>query len=320
MSQTVPTGRTHLRRRPPRPRRFGRAPWPRVGRLHEHHHREPRPARPPRPGRGELLVPGSSAGVRVPRRRNRRRHPREQHPAGGVHLRQHDDPRDRRARELRALGEEAALPRQLVHLPARCAPADDRRGTPHRSARTHQRGVRDRQDRRHQALPVLPRAVRRQLHLGDADEPLRAERQLRPAEQPRAAGADAQVPRREGQRARERSRCGARARPSESSSTSTTSPTRACSSWTSTRARSTSTSAPASTSASASSPRPCATWCTPRPSSCSTPSKPDGAPRKLLDVESHQRTRVEGDDRAARGHRVDLRVVPRAPRAPVATP
>ena len=38
-------------------------------------------------------------------------------------------------------------------------------------------------------------------------------------------------------------------------------------------------------------------------------SKPDGAPRKLLDVSRHQRARLEGDDRAARGHRVDLRLV-----------
>ena len=47
----------------------------------------------------------------------------------------------------------------------------------------------------------LCQAYRRQygceLHLGDADEPLRPERQLRSDQLARAAGADAQVPRRE---------------------------------------------------------------------------------------------------------------------------
>ena len=38
--------------------------------------------------------------------------------------------------------------------------------------------------------------VRVRLHLGDADQPVRPERQLRPHLQPRAAGADPQVPRR----------------------------------------------------------------------------------------------------------------------------
>ena len=54
----------------------------------------------------------------------------------------------------------------------------------------------DRQDRRDQAVPGVPPAVRLQLHLGDADEPVRPERQLRPHQLPRAAGADPQVPRR----------------------------------------------------------------------------------------------------------------------------
>ena len=50
----------------------------------------------------------------------------------------------------------------------------------HRAARADQRVVRHRQDRRHQAVPGLPPAVRLRLHLGDADQPLRPERQLRP--------------------------------------------------------------------------------------------------------------------------------------------
>ena len=85
----------------------------------------------------------------------------------------------------------AALPRQLVHLPPRVPAADHRGGPAHRAARAHQRGVRRRQDLRHQALPGLPRAVRLRLHLGHAHQPLRPERQLRPHRLARAAGADA---------------------------------------------------------------------------------------------------------------------------------
>ena len=76
--------------------------------------------------------------------------------------------------------EEAAVSRQLVHLPARRAAADDGRGAADRPARADQRGLRDRQDRRHQAVPGVSQAVRLRLHLGDADQPLRPERQLRP--------------------------------------------------------------------------------------------------------------------------------------------
>ena len=85
--------------------------------------------------------------------------------------------------------------------PRECAAADPRGLPAHRPARADQRGLRDRQDRRHQALPGLPPAVRIELHLGDADQPLRPGRQLRPPELARAAGADAQVPRRRSCRA-----------------------------------------------------------------------------------------------------------------------
>ena len=98
----------------------------------------------------------------------------------------------------------SCLPRQLVHLSARL-PAADPRGVPaHRPARADQRGLRHRQDRRAQVVRGLPPAVRLQFHLGDADEPVRAERQLRPDELARAAGADPQVSRvpRERRRAR----------------------------------------------------------------------------------------------------------------------
>ena len=87
---------------------------------------------------------------------------------------------------------EAAVPRLLLHLSEARAAADPRGCAADRPARADQRMVRDRQDRRHQAVPGLPQAVRLRLHLGDADQPLRARRQLRPGHQPRAAGADPQ--------------------------------------------------------------------------------------------------------------------------------
>ena len=44
------------------------------------------------------------------------------------------------------------------------------------TARVHQRALRRGQDRRHRALPELPAPVRVQLHLGDADQPVRSRR------------------------------------------------------------------------------------------------------------------------------------------------
>ena len=117
---------------------------------------------------------------------------------------------------------------QLVHLPAPRPPADHRGPAPHRPARADQRGVRPRQDHRHQAVRGLPPAVRLQLHLGHAHQPLRARRQLRPGRPPRA-DADAPLPRGAGRPASRRSRCGARAARAASCCTWPTWPTPASS-------------------------------------------------------------------------------------------
>ena len=73
-----------------------------------------------RANRPESRLPGGGHG---------RRHPGQLHPAGGVHLRQHDDPRHGGARRPPVRREEAPLPRQLLHLPAR-VPAADEGGAP----------------------------------------------------------------------------------------------------------------------------------------------------------------------------------------------
>ena len=249
-------------------------------------HRHPRPARPARPGGGQLLVPGQPARVRVPRRRHRRRHPRQLHPAGRVPLRQHDDPRHGGARRHLFDVTQAALPRQLVHLPAR--------GRASRSPRTSCSPARSSPPTRPTPSPRSPasssaRPTARQygcdfisamptnLYGPDDNFDLAA--------QPRAAGADAQVPRGQGRRRRARSRSGARGTPRREflhvddladaclflmEHYDERRPHQR-------RHR-------RGPHASASWPRWSATSCTPRPSWSSTRTKPDGTPRKLLDV------------------------------------
>ena len=84
------------------------------------------------------LLPGRTARGRVPRRRQGRRHPRQQHLSGRVHPRQPRHPDQRDPRGLARRRAAAALPRLVVHLPARL-PAADPRGLPaDRAARAHQ--------------------------------------------------------------------------------------------------------------------------------------------------------------------------------------
>ena len=92
-----------------------------------------------------------------------------------------------------ARGQIVTVPGQHVHLSARVSPTDERGVPAHRPAGIHQRAVRHRQDRRTQTLRKLQPAVRHQFHLGDADQPVRSERQFRPGEVARAARADAQA-------------------------------------------------------------------------------------------------------------------------------
>ena len=152
-----------------------------------------------------------------------------------------------------------------------------------RPARADERRVRDREDRRCDAGAGDAPPARCALDLGDADEPLRAGRQLRSADVARAAGADPALPRGEGELALRRCRCGAPARRAASSCTSTIWPGRVswCSTATTTRRRSTSASgmtsrlpsSPSSSPASSATPASgCSTRANPtaRRASCST--------------------------------------------------
>ena len=91
-------------------------------------------------------------------------------------------------RKLLFLGSSCIYPREAPQ-PLRGRAADGPAGI-------DQRALRHRQDRRPEAVRGLPAATRRALHLRHADQPVWPARQLRPAQQPCAAGADPQVPRR----------------------------------------------------------------------------------------------------------------------------
>ena len=87
---------------------------------------------------------------------------------------------------------QAALPRFELHLSQTRAAADPGGLAPDRPAGADQRMVCDRQDRRHQARPVLSQAIWLRLHFGHADQSLRTGGQFRPPVEPRHAGAAAQ--------------------------------------------------------------------------------------------------------------------------------
>ena len=109
-----------------------------------------------------------------------RRDPGQLHLPRGLPQRQPAHPDQRVRGRPRRRRRAAAVPRLVVHLPQARAPADPRVRAAHRPARAHQRRLRDRQDRRDHRDQVLPRPVRPALDLGDADQPVRPGRQLRP--------------------------------------------------------------------------------------------------------------------------------------------
>jgi len=89
-------------------------------------------------------------------------------PCGRVHLPEPDDPVPRDPGGVLRRGAAAALPGELLHLPARLPPADARGISAERLPGAHQRALRGCQDRRHQAVRVLQPAVRHALSRGHA--------------------------------------------------------------------------------------------------------------------------------------------------------
>ena len=120
------------------------------------------------------VLRSGAAGLRLPRRREGRRHSGQQHAIGADFI------RDNLLIQTnvidaawRAWREEAAVPGVVLHLSEVCAAADDRGGAADRAARADQRAVRDRQNRGYQDVPGLSQAVRIRRHQPDADQPLR---------------------------------------------------------------------------------------------------------------------------------------------------
>ena len=98
----------------------------------------------------------------LPGRGHGRRHPRQRHaarPSSSTTTSRSRPTSSQRAHRSRR--REAALPRLVLHLSEARAAADDRGRAADRPARADQRVVRDRQDRRHQAVPGLSPAIRR---------------------------------------------------------------------------------------------------------------------------------------------------------------
>jgi hypothetical protein len=105
-----------------------------------------------------------------------RRHPRQRHLSGRVHPRQPRVQNNVIDAAYRHGTRKLTVSRLELHLSEAGAAADERRLPADRSARAHQRVVRDRQDRRHQDVPGLPPPVRLRCDLADADQSLRAGR------------------------------------------------------------------------------------------------------------------------------------------------
>ena len=164
------------------------------------HARRARPDRCPRHAR---VHPRRAARPRLHRRGQGRRHRRQQHLPGRLHPRQPGDP-DRTLIHASFL----AGVKRLMFLGSSCiypklaAAADAREQPAHRPARADQPSVRAGQDRRHRDVLELQPPARHEVPGGDADQPLRAGRQLPPDQQPRHPGAAAQVPRGEAARRR----------------------------------------------------------------------------------------------------------------------
>ena len=126
--------------------------------------------------------------------------PGQQPTPGRVPLRQHRDAGQHHRLRLRHRRGEAAVPRLVLRLSAARAAADPRRFASDVGARADQPVVLDRQDRRHHAVPSLSRAVRLRLHLGHADQPLRTRRQLRSRRLARSPRPAAPLPHRQARR------------------------------------------------------------------------------------------------------------------------
>ena len=152
-------GRINLCRRASWTGWLGDRPPAQSRRVHEHPGCDPTAARSARSSGCERLVPVEPARIRLSSRGHRRRNPGQQHASRGVHLRQSDDPRHGCRGEPAQWRQASALPRELVHLPARLSSTDSRGVSPERPPRSDQRALRHRQDLRYSVVPGISAPV-----------------------------------------------------------------------------------------------------------------------------------------------------------------
>ena len=305
-----------VRRGTPRPRRLGHLAAPRGGRLHRTSSADHRPsstcatARRPsasfaRSGPRYVILAAARVGGILAN---------DQYPAD-VPLRQPADPAQRHGRGAGGGRRAARLPRLVVHLPQVRAAADQGgvlltgplEPTNDAYAVAKIAGILQ--------VQAARKPVRPPLDLGDAHEPLRPRRQLLADDLARAAGADPPLTsRRKEAGARASSRTGAAARRSASSCTSTTSRARS-------RSCSRSYDAPEPINVGtgedrtirSSSPSSSPAWSATRARPHWDTSKPDGTPRKLLDVSRLKALGWSPTMLARGGSARDRGLVPRAP-------
>ena len=94
---------------------------------------------------------------------------------GRIYLSEYPDADERNPCRVEIRGEEAALPGQFLHVPQSQPPTHERRISDDRTARTDERTLCYRQDRRIQDVPGLQTPVRGQFHRGSTGRHVRTD-------------------------------------------------------------------------------------------------------------------------------------------------
>ncbi len=173
----------------------------------------------------ERLFEDAAPGARLPPRSRGRRHRREPREPRPLLVREPDDGRERARAEPDPRGREARHRRHRLRIPEAHAGAVPRGRPLERLSGGDERALRHRQEGAPRRRAGLPRAVRAELDLPAADEPLRPARQLPSDERARDSGPDPKML----ESPRTRSCSGATARRRGSSSTSRTASRASCS-------------------------------------------------------------------------------------------
>ena len=141
---------------------------------------------------GEQVFRRAASGVCVSCRGQGGRHSRQSRLPCRLHRPESAHPKQRDRKRLPHAGQAVAVPRIKLHLSEAGAATDRRRSTAGRAAGVHQPLLCGGKDCRNRAVLGVQPAARDRLSGGDADQPLRAGRQLRSGKFARSARADSQ--------------------------------------------------------------------------------------------------------------------------------